>query len=249
MINFPEEGIMRLKCGFFAVALIVTISGCANTDVIMQKQMETDARLEQLVQGNKAVNMRLSELSGELSDLEARTKANASELEELKPAIGKLRESVDSIHRQKASETASSSVPRIEVVNQDPSPGGKEANAQNAYMKAFGLFSANNYKGAVEAFGSFIKTYPDSEYAPNAMYWIGECHYTQRNYSQAITVFKRVISLYPKGSKIPDAMLKIGFSYISMNDQARAKTALQTLVDKYPESPAAVKARERLNRN
>jgi TolA-binding protein len=43
-------------------------------------------------------------------------------------------------------------------------------------------------------------------------------------------------------------MLKIGYSYISMNDPARAKAELQTLIDKYPNSPAAVKARERLNR-
>jgi TolA-binding protein len=72
---------------------------------------------------------------------------------------------------------------------------------------------------------------------------------TQRKYSEAITAFNRVITLYPKGSKIPDAMLKIGFSYISMNEPAKAKSALQALVDKYPNSPAAVKARERLNRN
>jgi tol-pal system protein YbgF len=240
---------MQLKNGFFAVALIVTISGCANNDVLMKKQMETDARLEQLVQGNSNVNARLAELTRELSDLQARVKSNASELEEMKPEIGKLRESIAALPPQKAAEPVSREVPHIEVVNRDPSPGGKDAKAQNAYMKAFGLFSANNYPAAVDAFGSFIKTYPDSEYAGNAMYWIGECHYSQRKYSEAITAFNRVISLYPKGSKIPDAMLKIGFSYISMNEPARAKIALQTLVDKYPNSPAAVKARERLNRN
>lgn len=240
---------MRLKNGFFAVALIVTISGCANTDVIMKKQMETDARLEQLVQGNSAANARLAELTRELSDQQARVKSNASDLGEMKTEIGKLRESIAALTPQKAVEPVSHEVPHIEVVNRDPSPGGKDANAQNAYMKAFGLFSANNYPGAIEAFGSFIKTYPDSEYAGNAMYWIGECHYSQRNYSQAITAFNRVINLYPKGSKIPDAMLKIGYSYISMNETARANSALQTLIDKYPNSPAAVKARERLNRN
>ena len=239
---------MQLKNGFFAVALIVTISGCSNTDVVMKKQMETDARLEQLVQGNTAVNARLSEMTRELNDLQARVKSISSDLGELKPEIGKMRNTIDSIPRQKASETVSNPVPRIEVVNKEPSPGGKDTNAQNAYMKAFGLFSANNYTGAIEAFNSFIKSYPDSEYAGNAMYWIGECHYTQRNYSQAITAFNRVISLYPKGSKIPDAMLKIGYSYISMNDPTRAKAELQTLIDKYPNSPAAVKARERLNR-
>ena len=61
---------MRLKNGFFAVALIVTISGCANNDVVMKKQMETDARLEQLVQGNSNVNARLAELSRELLPIE-----------------------------------------------------------------------------------------------------------------------------------------------------------------------------------
>jgi tol-pal system protein YbgF len=240
---------MRLNNGFFTVALIVTISGCANNDVLMKKQMEADARLEQLAQGNSAVNVRLAELTREMNDLQARVKSNTAELGELKPEIGRLRESIASIPRLKSSETVSRDVPRIEVVNRDPSPGGKDVNAQNAYMKAFGLFSANNYQAAVEAFGSFIKSYPDSEYAGNAMYWIGECHYTQRNYTKAITTFNRVISLYPKGSKIPDAMLKIGYSYISMNDPVRAKVALQTLIDKYPNSPAAVKARERLNRN
>lgn len=239
---------MRLKNGFFAVVLIVTISGCSNTDVVMKKQMETDARLEQLVQGNTAVNARLSEMTRELNDLQAMVKSNSSDLDELKPEISKIRNTIDSIPRQKASETVSNPVPHIEVVNKEPSPGGKDAKAQNAYMKAFGLFSANNYTGAVQAFNSFIKSYPDSEYAGNAMYWIGECHYSQRNYSQAVSDFNRVISLYPKGSKIPDAMLKIGYSYISMNDPARAKAELQTLIDKYPNSPAAVKARERLNR-
>jgi tol-pal system protein YbgF len=240
---------MRLKNGFFAVALIVTISGCANKDVVMKKQMETDARLEQLVQGNSNINARLAELSRELSDLQARVKSNASEMEEMKPEIGKLRESIAAITPQKAAEPVYHEVPRIEVVNRDPSPGSKDAKAQNAYMKAFGLFTANNYSGAVDAFGAFIKNYPDSEYAGNAVYWIGECHYTQHDYPKAVNAFNKVLTVYPKGNKVPDALLKIGYSYINMNEPGKAKAALQSLIDKYPNSQAAVKARERLNRN
>jgi tol-pal system protein YbgF len=238
---------MQLKYSSLAVALIVMISGCANTDLIMKKQMETDSRLEQLVQGNTAVNAQLAELRKELNDMEARVKSNSSGLEELKPAMGKMRDEVDAIARQKTSEPVSNPVPRIEVVNRDPSPGDREAAAQNAYMKAFGLYSANNYPGAVDAFTAFIKSYPRSEYAGNAMYWIGECHYSQQEFPKAINAFNRVLAEYPKGNKVPDAMLKIGFSYISINDQAKAKVALQNLVNKYPNTPAAVKARERLS--
>lgn len=238
---------MQPNSGYLAVALIVTMSGCANNDVVLKKQMETESRLEQLVQGNTALNARLAELTRDMNDLQARVRSNSTELAELKPAIGKMREAVDSLSLQKGSEPAESSVPRIEVVNREPAPASRDTSVQDAYMKAFGLFSANNYPGAIEAFTAFIRKYPESEYAGNAQYWIGECYYSQQEFPKAVTAFNRVLSAYPKGNKVPDAMLKIGYSYISMNDQAKAKIALQNLVDKYSNSQAAVKARERLS--
>ena len=48
---------------------------------------------------------------------------------------------------------------------------------------------------------------------------------------------------------MPDSLLKIGYSDISMNEPGKAKAILLSLIDKYPNSQAAVKARERLNRN
>lgn len=240
---------MRLKNCFLAVTLCMTISGCGSTDVAMKRQMETDSRLELLVQGNAAVNARLAELTKEVKELQTQVKSNSTDLGELKPAVNKMRDTLESVPPKKGPEIVSTAVPRIEVVNKEPSPGDRDSKAQNAYMKAFGLFSVNNYPGAVEAFGAFMKTYPDSEYAGNAVYWIGECHYTQHDYPQAITAFNKVLTVYPKGNKVPDALLKIGYSYISMNEPVKAKAALQSLIDKYPNSQAAVKARERLNRN
>ena len=249
MLNSPEGGTMRLKNCFLAVALCMTISGCGSTDVAMKRQMETDSRLEQLVQGNAAVNARLAELTKEVKELQAQVKSNSTDLGELKPAVNKMRDTLESVPTKKGPEIASTVVPRIEVVNKEPSAADRDSKAQNAYMKAFGLFTANNYSGAVEAFDAFIKNYPDNEYAGNAVYWIGECHYTQHDYPKAVNAFNKVLTVYPKGNKVPDALLKIGYSYISMNEPAKAKAALQSLIDKYPNSQAAVKARERLNRN
>lgn len=240
---------MRLTKCICAVALCLIISGCSTTDVIMKKQMEMDTRMEQLVQGNAAANARLSEMTNEVKELRKQVKENSTDLEELKPAFSKMREAIYSIPRQKPPETASTVVSRIEVVNKDPNPGDKESGAQNAYMKAFGLYSANNYPGAVAAFEAFIKTYPKSEYAGNAQYWIGECYYTQHDYPRALDAFNKLLAIYPKGNKVPDAMLKIGYTYINLNEPAKTKSALQSLIDKYPNSQAAIKARERLNRN
>lgn len=232
-----------------AIALGMAISGCSASDVILKKQMEMDARLEQLVQGNAAVNAQLAELAGAVKEVRNQVNSNSADLEELKPAFKEIKDSLESASVVNGREAASGAVPRIEVVNRDASPGDKDAGVQNAYMKAFGLFSSNNYPGAVEAFAAFIKSYPDSEYAGNAQYWIGECYYTQRSFPQALDAFNKVLTHYPKGKKVPDAMLKIGYSLINMNEPAKAKSALQALLDKYPRSQAAVKARERLNRN
>ena len=240
---------MRLNNCFWAVALCLTISGCSTTDVIMKKQMETDSRLEQLVQGNGAANARLAELTNEMKELRKQVTANSADLEELKPAFREMKSTLESKPPKKDIERISGAVSRIEVVNKEPSTGDKDSRAQNAYVKAFGLYSANNYPGAVAAFEVFIKNYPKSEYAGNAQYWIGECYYSQQDYPRALDAFNKLLATYPKGNKVPDAMLKIGYTYTNMNEPAKAKSALQLLVDKYPNSQAAIKAKERLNRN
>jgi tol-pal system protein YbgF len=239
---------MRLYCVVSAVTVALAISGCSSTDVITKKQMEMDARLEQLVQGNAAASARLAELTAVVDELQKQTKTNSAELAELKPAVKELKDALDAAPSKNAQPVATNVVPRIEVVNRDASPGDKDGGAQNVYMKAYGKFSSNDYLGAIEAFGAFIKNHPESEYAGNAQYWIGECYYTQRNYPLALDAFNKVLAKYPNGHKVPDAMLKIGFTLISMKEEGKARETLQALIEKYPKSQAAVKARERLNR-
>jgi len=240
---------MRLTNCFWAVAFCLTISGCSTTDVIMKKQMETDSRLEQLVQGNTVANARLEALANEVKELRKQANANSAELQELKPAFREMKSTLEAKPPKKDTEGALGAVSRIEVVNKEPVAGDKDSGVQNAYMQAFGLYSANNYPGAVEAFEAFIKTYPKSEYAGNAQYWLGECYYSQHDYPRALVAFNKLLATYPRGSKVPDAMLKIGYTYSNMNEPAKTKSALQLLVDKFPNSQAAMKAKERLNRN
>jgi len=230
-----------------AVGLAIAISGCSDYDVILKKQTEMDARLEQLVQGSAATNTRLTEMNNEVKEMQARIKSQAADLEGLKSAERQVRE-LNSSMAGSPRHISEPSSPKIEVVNKDATPPEKDAGPQEAYMKAFGLFSSNKYNEAVAAFEAFIKAYPTNEYAGNAQYWIGECHYTQHDYPLALEAFNKVVSNYPKGHKVPDAMLKTGFTLISMNETVKAKATLQALVDKYPKSQAAAKAKERLAR-
>lgn len=174
------------------------LGACANNDVIVKKQAEMEARLEQLVQGNAAATARLAEMTNEVKDLQAQVKANSTVLEELKSASRRQ----DALPAAAPPRSASQS-PRIEVVNTDAVPGDRDTTAQDAYMKAFGLFSANSYNDAVMAFESFIRSYPGSEYAGNAQYWIGECYYTQHDFPRPWRPSTRLSKNIRRGTRFP----------------------------------------------
>jgi tol-pal system protein YbgF len=240
---------MRLLCGLVIGAFCLSAAGCGRNDLIVKKQMEMDARLEQLAQGNVAANARITDLANEISDLQRRVKAASADIEAMKPSHDEFKASIDSIRQKLAALTPpAASTPKIELVNREAAPSDRDAVIQDSYMKAFGLFSANRYGEAIEAFEAFVTAHPTSEYAGNAMYWVGECYYSQHNYSRALESFSKMVATYPKGNKVPDAMLKIGYSFVSMNEPEKARAALQSLLIKYPKSQAAAKARERLGR-
>lgn len=230
-----------------AICIVPVIAGCAQNDLIVQKQAELEGRLEQMAKGNILVNARISEIENAMKGLDAKLQVNAAALEEMKAAQQEPKIEPQEIESSELpAEPAPSQPPKIELINNEASPHDKAEGPSEAYIKAFGVYSANNYKEAIEAFGAFIKEYPQSEYAANAQYWTGECYYTQREYKKALEAFQKVLDDYPKSGKAPDAMLKIGFSHISMNEPDKARAILESLAVKYPKSPAAVKAKERL---
>ena len=238
---------MKLRYWVYSVLFCLLVSGCSNTGMLVKKQTELEARLEQLIQGNAATNTRLSELSNEMKELQNQVKSNSADLAELKPVPREIKSSPEA-KAPKVDEKAASKVDeKIVVVNKGTAPGDKDTSVQDAYMKAYGIYSSNNYKGAIEAFDAFIKANPTSEYAGNAQYWIGECYYSQHEFEKALAAFNKAIENYPNGKKVPDAMLKAGYSLINMNQPARAQTFLQSLVERYPKTPAAIKAQEKIS--
>ena len=127
---------------------------------------------------------------------------------------------------------------------------GREINVdpaeQKSYDAAAASFNGGDYKTAAAALADFVRRYPQSGYAPNAQYMLGNSYYAQRDCRNAIAAQQAVVKNFPDHAKAPDALLNIATCQLEMKDRAATKKTLESLVAKYPEAPAATTAKERL---
>jgi tol-pal system protein YbgF len=118
--------------------------------------------------------------------------------------------------------------------------------AETIYYTAYSDYIKKNYSLAIEGFRQFIKHFPENDLTENALYWIGECYYTQRMYQDAINAFSELIASSKKGDKIPDANLKKGFALIEMGKQDQGVSVLKQLISQYPLSDEAKLAQQKI---
>ncbi len=115
-----------------------------------------------------------------------------------------------------------------------------------AYDNAFQALKELRYADAAQLFQDFRNTYPNSEYADNAQYWLGESYYVTRNYDIALNAFQALIDDYPQSSKVADALLKIGYTHYELEQWDRARAALTQVESDYPNTTLARLASSRL---
>jgi tol-pal system protein YbgF len=119
-------------------------------------------------------------------------------------------------------------------------------NEKQAYDTAFQALKDLRYADAAESFRAFLGSYPQSEYADNAQYWLGESYYVTRNYELALEAFNGLLSIYPQSLKLPDSLLKIGYTHYELKQWELARAALSQVQDQYPGTTVARLAENRL---
>jgi tol-pal system protein YbgF len=127
-------------------------------------------------------------------------------------------------------------------------PAADTADVRQSYDAAFELLKQRRYTEASAEFKAFLKAHPDSRYASNAQYWIGEAHYVTREFKPAMKEFEKVISKYPTSDKVADARLKIGFIHYELKQWSQARDTLNDVIAGFPGSRVAQLAEERLAR-
>jgi tol-pal system protein YbgF len=229
--------------------LLFALSACAGNDVIVQRQSKIEGRIEQVMQAQNSSKNEISALSLQIKELKELVAKNSAADNDAKARYDALQSRVEIMTQRLAQvETATRQSATIELVNNESGAADRGESVQAEYMKAFGLFSVNNYTAAIDAFTAFIANHPESEYAVNARYWLGECYFSTGRFRESIDTFTRIVDMNPSAKRTADAQLKIGLAWENLDDTAKSSAALRTVIDKFPESEAAVQARKRLDR-
>lgn len=103
------------------------------------------------------------------------------------------------------------------------------------------------YEQAIPEFEAFNKKYPNSSYAANAHYWLGQLLFNKGELTKARQEFDIVVSDHPESSKRSEAMLKLAMVEQKENNLAKAIAVYKKLIAEYPNSSAAKLAKPRLN--
>ncbi|VXB75742.1 Cell division coordinator CpoB [Pseudomonas sp. 8AS] len=131
-------------------------------------------------------------------------------------------------------------------------PAGNEpadpAKEKLYYDAAFDLIKAKDFDKASQAFGAFLRKYPNSQYAGNAQYWLGEVNLAKGDLQGAGKAFAQVSVTYPTHAKVPDSLFKLADVEQRLGNTEKAKGILRQLIAQFPGSSAAQLAQRDLQR-
>jgi len=184
----------------------------------------------------KAVPAQYQTLSERLDQLSLQLVKIAADLAALRPAGPPSEGGAAPAGAEKPpTEAAQVPVPAEKPVEQAPATRPPvNISPQDAYNAAYNDYLKGNYDLAIASFKLYREEFPESPLADNALYWIGECYFSQRKYEEAIAEFNGLILDYPQGDRIPAAYLKKGLAYMEMGKKDEALAAFKLLTTKYP---------------
>ena len=236
------------------------MAGCAIApqadDPVMIKLNELDRRLsaiERVLASGSLVDLTLKadELQSQTSNLQGRTESLEHAAEESAERQRELYADLDMRIQNLERGNRGSGGP-VSVLDggslapgQLPVPGGSD---RDNYQAAFELLKEQRYEPAAMAFQQFLVSYPDSQLADNAQYWLAESYYVTQKYDDALGEFEVVINKYPKSRKVPDALLKVGYCNYELERWDEARQALGRVQADYPDTTAARLAEQRIKR-
>jgi len=121
-----------------------------------------------------------------------------------------------------------------EGAEESKSPLPPNLTPQEIYNMAYADYLKGNFALAIDGFKIYLDNFSQSPFADNALYWIGECYFSQKEYEEAISQYNQLILSFPLGDKVPAAYLHKGISLMELDRNEEALSVFKLMVSKYP---------------
>jgi len=121
------------------------------------------------------------------------------------------------------------------------------AEDERAFNAAVLDYNRGNYPLAAEGLDTFLATYPQSAKRPEALFFLGLCHYNLRAYMKAQPAFERIIKDHAASPQFLPAKLKRAQCLLKQGLKPAAVKAFRELVDGFSGSAEARTAQQELS--
>lgn len=202
------------------------------------------ARLERVIKAKQQtefqMQQRLETLQQEVLDLRGLSEQQSYQIEQMLQRQRQLYEDIANL----SSKPAAVAVDTASTSSAASSSLGETA----SYEQAVNLvLKEKKYEAAIPAFAQFIERYPNSSYAPNANYWLGQLLYNKNEFAGATKAFTTVVEKYKDSGKRGESLVKLGMIAEKTGDKAKAKAYYQKVTQEYANSAAARIALQQLS--
>lgn len=111
--------------------------------------------------------------------------------------------------------------------------------AEVLWQKGSEAFAAQRWQEAADHFETITLRYPDSESAPDALYYLAESRFSLGLHGPSLAAFQNYAATYPDRELVPAALLKSGHILYLQENYAEAAGNFLVLSDQYPGSDLA----------
>ena len=202
------------------------------TQVIQMQQRVMDS----LTNSRRAVGQLRGDLAGDLYNIQ-------QQLVQLQELTGQSQQRLRELRTQLEArgEQMSSATPRDTAA----APSQASASADQMYEASLAQLRRGSSSTARQGLREMLRTYPTSERAGDALYFIGQS-FAAENPDSAAVYYEQVVQKHPSSSRAASALYNLGLVAERRKETRKARETYQRVVQKYPQSDEAALARDRL---
>jgi len=176
----------------------------------------------------ESVSTKSGDVTGQITSMGERVTATNERMERLSEQFAQVKKLIEDYQRG----------PALGPVQ----PGNPEL----LFAAAYADYARGNYDLAYSEFKQYVETYPSSEMADNAQYWMGEILYAQKKLPEASAAFEQVKVVSPNGDKTPAALYKRAMVLMDMGRRDEAVVQLLEVYKDYSKTREADLAHQKL---